>query len=638
MKVTLSVIKADIGGYVGHSGSHPKVLDTAKNMLEDAKQKRIIFDSCILSCGDDLELIMTHDKGIEDTEIHKLAWNVFVECTKVAKTLKLYGAGQDLLSDSFAGTVRGMGPGFAEIEFQERKSEPVIVFMADKTSPGAWNLPLFKIFADPFNTAGLVIDPTMRKGFIFQVLDVFEDRIYTLFCPEDMYDLLALIGASGRYIIKAVYKKGNNEPVAVASTQKLGLMAGRYVGKDDPVLVVRSQAGLPAVGEIVEPFSTPFLVQGWMRGSHHGPLMPVCFRDANPLRFDGPPRVIAAGFQISDGKLIGPRDLFDDPSFDEARRKANEIANYIRKHGPFEPHRLSLSEMEYTTLPEVLKLIFEEIKFEIPRRIDLEKKIKAKYKFLKDVRVVVTEGITFDKVLKVIGKESANYFESIARDGMKIGVGCGRTIGSLIVNLKPKMFSNLRIYPLSVTPTLEAVEYSSNVLVGQMAAKYPDFAGFNLPSVPVSSYKEYEEKYLINPEVKKIYEESQDVDVFLVGIGSIEFKTPGFAHVAYMDMGITPEELKKKGVLAEINFFPLYKDGKPLVEADEAEEILRELANRIVGVSLSRVKEMAKKPGKYVVAVSGGMEKVEAIKTALKGEYFNVLVTDSYVAERIVED
>jgi fructose 1,6-bisphosphate aldolase/phosphatase len=58
-----------------------------------------------------------------------------------------------------------MGPGVAEMAFQERKSETVLIFMADKTSAGAWNLPLYRIFADPFNTIGLVISPTMHVGF-----------------------------------------------------------------------------------------------------------------------------------------------------------------------------------------------------------------------------------------------------------------------------------------------------------------------------------------------------------------------------------------------------------------------------------------------------------------------------------------
>lgn len=92
-----------------------------------------------------------------------------------------------------------------------------------------------------------------------------------------------------------------------------------------------------------------------MRGSHYGPLMPVSLAQANPTRFDGPPRVIACGFQLCEGKLVGPRDLFEDISFDQARQKAGEIADYMRRHGPFQPHRLHLEEMEYTTLPQVME-------------------------------------------------------------------------------------------------------------------------------------------------------------------------------------------------------------------------------------------------------------------------------------------
>jgi fructose 1,6-bisphosphate aldolase/phosphatase len=354
-KLTLSVIKADVGGYVGHSSMHPDLISVATDRLSNAREKEALIDCHVTRCGDDLELIMTHKHGLDSEKVHKLAWDTFVACTEVAKKLKLYGAGQDLLSDSFSGTVKGMGPGVAEMEFEERKSEPVIIFMADKTSPGAWNLPLYKMFADPFTTAGLVIDPAMHNGFKFEVVDVYENKKIMLSAPEEIYDLLMFIGAMRRFIIKNVYRKLDGEIAAAASTQKLSLIAGRYVGKDDPVLIVRCQSGLPAVGEALEPFAFSHLVEGWMRGSHHGPLMPVPFYEANPSRFDGPPRVIAAGFQLCGGKLIGPRDLFDDPAFDEAREKANEIANYMRSHGPFEPHRLGLDDLEYTTMPQLMK-------------------------------------------------------------------------------------------------------------------------------------------------------------------------------------------------------------------------------------------------------------------------------------------
>ncbi|MGZ7135772.1 MAG: fructose 1,6-bisphosphatase, partial [Methanobacterium sp.] len=234
----------------------------------------------------------------------------------------------------------------------------------DKTEPGAFNMPIFKMFADPFTTAGLTIDPSLHGGFEFEIFDVMEHRKVKMDCPDEMYDLLALLGTISRYVIKRVRRRSDNEIAASISTERLNLLAGKYVGKDDPVAIVRSQSGFPAAGEVVEPFAFPHLVGGWMRGSHNGPLMPVAQKNAYPVRFDGPPRIMALGFQIADGKLIGPADMFDDPAYDRSRELASEIAEYMRRHGPFEPHRLPADEMEYTTLPGVMEKLegrFEKI-------------------------------------------------------------------------------------------------------------------------------------------------------------------------------------------------------------------------------------------------------------------------------------
>jgi len=361
--ITLTVIKADIGGFVGHSSVHPDLIEKARGMLSGHPK---LIDSHVTHVGDDLNLIMTHEGGRNNGEIHQLAWEIFLACTELAKKMKLYGAGQDLLTDAFSGNIKGLGPGVAEMQFEERASEPVVIFMADKTEPGAWNLPIYKIFADPFNTAGLVIDPKMHNGFNFEVRDLIKNRKVIFSCPEDIYDMLVFIGAPGRYCIKRVFHRDSGDICASSSTQRLNLMAGRYIGKDDPVLVIRCQSGFPAVGEVLEPFAQPHLVSGWMRGSHSGPLMPVSLDQSNPTRFDGPPRVVALGFQLSDGKLHGPQDFFADPSYDRARQTANYIASYMRSMGPFEPHRLHLDEMEYTTMPEVSKKLKE-------RFVDLRK-------------------------------------------------------------------------------------------------------------------------------------------------------------------------------------------------------------------------------------------------------------------------
>jgi len=86
--------------------------------------------------------------------------------------------------------------------------------------------------------------------------------------------------------------------------------------------------------EVLEPFAHPHLVAGWMRGSHYGPIIPVSPKDAVPTRFDGPPRVIAMGFQLANGKLIGPQDLFADVAFERARQTALEISDYMRESIP----------------------------------------------------------------------------------------------------------------------------------------------------------------------------------------------------------------------------------------------------------------------------------------------------------------
>jgi fructose 1,6-bisphosphate aldolase/phosphatase len=369
IKTTISIIKCDVGSLVGHHKVPKPLLVLGKNRLKEAQNDGLINNYYVFNAGDDLELLMVHQKGESNPKIHKLAWNTFQEAADKAKTLKLYGAGQDLLKTAFSGNVRGMGPGVAEMEIEERDSDPIVVFAADKTEPGAFNFPMFKIFGDPSNTAGLVIDPSMIGGFKFEVLDVIENKKVVMKCPEEMYELIALIGTPERYVVSHVWRAEDDLVCGATSTTRLSLIAGKYVGKDDPVSVIRAQHGLPAVGEILAPYMHTFFVEGWMRGSHWGPIMPIGLKDSRCTVFDGPPRIVALGFQVGNGAIASDddgepliSDLFADPAFDQARREAVEYASVLRRMGEFEPARLSSHVMEYTTLPKVLEKLQKRFK------------------------------------------------------------------------------------------------------------------------------------------------------------------------------------------------------------------------------------------------------------------------------------
>ncbi len=362
MKTTVSVIKADVGSLVGHHIVPEPLIEIAANNLKKAQKDGLINSFYVFNAGDDLELLLVHQRGEGSKRVHALAWDIFQNAAEKAKKLKLYGAGQDLLKTAFSGNIRGMGPGIAEMEIEERGSDPMVVFAADKTSAGVFNYPMFRIFADPMNTAGLVIDPNMTGGFKFEVLDTKGNKKVVLKSPEELYELVGLLGTSMQYSASRIWRAKDDLICASTSTTKLSLIAGKYVGKDDPVAIVRSQHGLPAIGEILVPFLHTYFAEGWMRGSHWGPLMPVGLRDSKCTVFDGPPRMVAIGFQICNGGIASDksgnpmiRDLFDDPAFDMARKEAVEMAGVLRRMGEFQPARLNAEAMEYTTLPQTLE-------------------------------------------------------------------------------------------------------------------------------------------------------------------------------------------------------------------------------------------------------------------------------------------
>ncbi len=366
-KVTVSVIKADVGSVVGHSRPHPSMMEACREILKDAQKQNVIEDFYVTRVGDDINLFMTHYKGEENSDVHGTAWECFQKAAKIAKSMKLYAAGQDILTDAFSGNVKGAGPGSAEMTFEERKSEPLLFFMADKTEPSAYSPILSRIFLDPFTTTGLVIDARAKKGFEVEIQDVLDSKKVVMSSPEETLSILSLLGDTTRYAIKRIASRAGIGPACAVSTDKLNLTAGKYVGKDDPVCICRAQSGLPSVGEYLQPFVNPTLVAGWMRGSHYGAFYPCSPESSDPTYFDGPPRICCLGFQLNEGKLQGlepmdspngehvPVEFFAGNTWDIARERAMKASAFMRSQGPFMPSILGPEEMEYTSRPEVLK-------------------------------------------------------------------------------------------------------------------------------------------------------------------------------------------------------------------------------------------------------------------------------------------
>lgn len=360
--LTISAIKADVGGVGGHTRPSRRMLDVAREQLEGAVDDGLLLDFDVTHTGDDICLLMTHRNGSDNKDVHEFSWGVFEAATTVAQEEGLYGAGQDLLVDAPSGNVRGAGPGAAEITFdetaEERSAEPFMVFTADKCGPGAFNFPLYAVFTSPMYCAGLML-PKMKEGFTFTVMDMEHagvDRAIELDTPEEHIDLAMLLRDENRFGVRAIHhRKYPEQQVVSVSTDRLHTIAGEYKGKDDPVALVRCQNIFPAPEELVSPYTTAHYVAGDARGSHHMPIMPVAIDSA----VAGPyclPLVACVTYSVNPQGTLSERvDVFGNQVWDETRRKAQRKADEIRRQGFVGAAMLPMQELEYSSFRDTLE-------------------------------------------------------------------------------------------------------------------------------------------------------------------------------------------------------------------------------------------------------------------------------------------
>jgi DNA-binding transcriptional regulator LsrR (DeoR family) len=288
------------------------------------------------------------------------------------------------------------------------------------------------------------------------------------------------------------------------------------------------------------------------------------------------------------------------------------------------------------TVSRLLKRAFDEglvrVELDLPRTQELETALVERFG-LRDA-IVVGAGGRGD-VKEELGVAAAAYFEKVANNGLKVGLSCGFTLYHTIRALRDRRFRDLDLYPLSGESTLKLVDLSPNTLVGMMAAKYrPHVTAYALPVQHLVSLREIERerrRLLRDPEVRRIYEAAQAVDVALLGVGQIAEQTPGFCSLAE-SYGVSVRRLREFGVVGEINYQPFDDQGR-IVDRPE----LRVLMRRVLSVSGDRLQDLSRREDRHVVAVAGGRPKVEAVRGALQGRFMNVLVTDEDVAQAVLK-
>ncbi|MFL2645777.1 MAG: fructose 1,6-bisphosphatase [Dehalococcoidia bacterium] len=374
MKITLSILKADVGSIGGHTQPSEAMMEAARQDAKDAIASGLLIDAFVGHTGDDICITASHVHGKDNDDVHQFAWKAFLHATDIAAQNGLYGAGQDLLADAPSGNIRGAGPAIAEIEFEHepgktnpiRPAESFMVLAADKCGPGAYNLPLFLGFADPMYCGGLML-PRLSEGFTFNIIDMDNtdgDSIISLNAPEDYYKIAVLLRDNERFGIDSIVSRHTGQVAAAVSAMRMHNIAGTYTGKDDPVALVRNQGIFPAPEELISPFAKAHYVGGDARGSHVMPLMPVAINTPVTGMYCLP-LVSCVGFSLAaDGTFSsGYADFFDNVSWDYTRLKAQEKGIEMRSQGWSGAAMLPYGELEYSGFRQSIGDLLEQFDF-----------------------------------------------------------------------------------------------------------------------------------------------------------------------------------------------------------------------------------------------------------------------------------
>lgn len=272
-----------------------------------------------------------------------------------------------------------------------------------------------------------------------------------------------------------------------------------------------------------------------------------------------------------------------------------------------------------------------------PRIPELEEALCERFELF-DAVVIPSLGNDGRAIRRSIGITAARYFERLVREGSRIAVASGTTLTQMVENLTARRFRDLRLYPMAVMElglkanAAQVVEFFPNALVAAMRAKYGgNVQAFNFQVSPVGrkGLDEPQKREILDQNgILDLFNEAMDADTFVIEIGSFNYiDQRAEAILRYYDTNI--DELKRMS-RGQINF-----------RAFDAEHVLHEEfrgLGDLIAVPLEHLSQMARTPGKHVIAVSGGRDNIEAITASLSPHIrcYDILITDTTAAEGIL--
>jgi deoxyribonucleoside regulator len=320
--------------------------------------------------------------------------------------------------------------------------------------------------------------------------------------------------------------------------------------------------------------------------------------------------------------LIDPDDLLNERSAGRIARNRMRIAWMYYVEGLTQNEiadRLGIGRVTVVrNINEALKQ--REVKIwitgEVAECMELEAELKQKLG-LEDA-VVVPEPANAENMARVIGTAAGMYVTDQLHDNFCLGVGWGGTLYSSLQTLAPRELQNV-----DVVSMLGGIVQARRFNPAEFAWQVANTVGANcyLLTAPAVVDSEETRRALIERcGLNDILNRSENMDMVLLSVGNMAPDSTTFRF------GFLSEEerqsLLKVGAVGDL-LYNFYNSNGTLVD--------HPINRRVMSMPVERMKRVPKR-----VMISGGTDKVNAIRAGMTLVNANVLITNESVARALL--
>lgn len=223
-------------------------------------------------------------------------------------------------------------------------------------------------------------------------------------------------------------------------------------------------------------------------------------------------------------------------------------------------------------------------------------------------------------VTSAIGSAAASFFADHIGNEKIIGITWGRTIAQMVEHVQSMPKEGLTIVQMVGCLGNPQRDVHAPGLVLQLARR-TNAKAVLLPAPGIVADVNTKNAFMREQAIQSVFRMFSCIDVAFVGIGVLTKDS-----LIIQDALLTEQDIKmlsNKKAVGDIalRFFD-----------EEGRALRTEIDKRVIGIDLDQLRDIP-----MVIGVAGGISKLRAIHAALQGDIIDVLITDTFTAQHLLE-